>query len=93
MAGIGTYMMLLCTVSEADLVVEETTYHFLLAMMHRSKAEATGNPHRRGTDDLVQNEQLAFRLSKQNTRTIEYARHTITIFNSSGNLENRRGLV
>ena len=53
MAGIGTYMMLLCTVSETDLVVEETTYHFLLAMMHRSKAEATGNPYRRGTDDPV----------------------------------------
>jgi hypothetical protein len=53
MAGIGTYMMLLFTVSEADLVVVETTFHFLLAMMHKSKAEATMNPCRRGTEQMI----------------------------------------
>jgi len=35
MAGIVTYMMLLCTtIGKADLVVEETTFYFQLATMH-----------------------------------------------------------
>jgi len=34
MAGIVTYMMLLCTIGKVDLVVEKIIFHFQLAMMH-----------------------------------------------------------